>query len=209
MARRSLDPTAFRPDRTARVGFAPSKTQTIAMLGVLVLVGAAIAAAAVLIRPNKARAFDLFYGSLYLNDNRAPVAVDLTNGKPTVRLVDADKQVSATDRARPTLEVFPLAGGTLLLNTATGEFNLVDSSGFVVKPTGGGVPLPKVRGTSTRDGRGVGFERLYRPERDGRYAGVSGRRQHRPIRDRGRRQGQAPCLRDHARRRSMPTIPAR
>ncbi len=42
----------------------------------------------------------------------------------------------------------PLATDTLLLNEGTGEFNLVYSTGFVVKTSGGGVPLPALAGST-------------------------------------------------------------
>ena len=95
MAGRRREPAAFRPSVQTRPSHAPSRRQAIAMVAALVLVASGIAVASYVVKPNKARAFDLFYGSVFLKDERAPVAVDLTNGKPTVRLVDADTQVSA------------------------------------------------------------------------------------------------------------------
>ena len=112
----------------------------------LVVVAGAVAAASFLARPDKARAFDLFYGSVYLDDTTAPVAVDLASGKPTVQLVNAFNEVSA--KASDQLHVVPLSGGTLLLNTATGEFNMLDATGFVLKGVGGGVQLPPVAGST-------------------------------------------------------------
>ncbi len=124
------------------------------MIAGLVLVAGTVAIASFAVKPNKARAFDLFYGSVFLSDERAPVAVDLTNAKPTVRLVDANTQVSAKD---PTdLGVVPLANGTLLLNKATGEFNIVDPTGFVIKAKNGGVPLAKTAGATTSVGIATG-----------------------------------------------------
>jgi len=120
------------------------------MIAGLVLVAGTVAVASYAVKPNKARAFDLFYGSVFLNDERAPVAVDLTNAKPTVRLIDANTQVSA--KSPTELGVVPLTNGTLLLNTATGEFNVVDPTGFVIKSKNGGVPLPKPAGTTTSVG---------------------------------------------------------
>jgi Fibronectin type III domain len=124
------------------------------MIAGLVLVAGTVAVASFAVKPNKARAFDLFYGSVFLNDERAPVAVDLTNAKPTVRLLDATSQVSAKD---PTdLGVVPLTNATMLLNTATGEFNVVDATGFVIKSKNGGVPLAKPAGTSASIGVAAG-----------------------------------------------------
>ncbi len=118
-----------------------SRRQSVALLAVFILVVGLVAAASALIRPSRARAFQLFHGSLFLDDDRAPVAVNLADGKPTVRLIDANAQVDASSESG--LDAVPLDSSTLLLNTATGEFNLVDNTGFVVKTTAGGVPLPK------------------------------------------------------------------
>jgi hypothetical protein len=116
------------------------------MLVGLVVVAAGVAVASFAVRPSKARAFDLFYGTAFINDNTSPVAVDLATGRPTVRLQNAYTQVSA--RQSGDLDVTPLRGGTLLLDTATGEFNMVDATGFVIKTKGGGVQLPKQNGAS-------------------------------------------------------------
>jgi len=124
------------------------------MVAGLLLVAGAVTVASFAVKPNKARAFDLFYGSVFLNDERAPVAVDLTNGRPTVRLVDANTQVSA---AKPSdLDVVALSNATLLLNTASGEFNVVDPTGFVIKAKDGGVPLPKRSGATRSVGIAAG-----------------------------------------------------
>ncbi|SOD71867.1 hypothetical protein SAMN05892883_1328 [Jatrophihabitans sp. GAS493] len=123
-----------------------SRRQAGALLCALLLLVGAVVAASSLVKPSKARAFDLFHGSIFLGDDRAPVAVDLTNGKPTVRLLNAYAQVSAESETG--IDVVPLNSGTLLVNKATGEFNVVDTAGFVVKTTDGGVALPKVAGQS-------------------------------------------------------------
>jgi hypothetical protein len=154
VAGRQRDPAAFRPDPTAGRGLAPSRRQAVALVAGLVLVAGTVAVASYTVKANKAQAFDLFYGSVYLNDERAPVAVDLADGKPTVRLVDANTQVSAK---QPTdLDVVPLTNSTLLLNRASGEFNLIDSAGFVVKTKNGGVPLPRRAGPTTATGVAAG-----------------------------------------------------
>ncbi|MCU1658636.1 MAG: hypothetical protein JWO57_3292, partial [Pseudonocardiales bacterium] len=144
MVGRRRDADGFRPGPSAKPSLAPSRRQTAAMIAVLVLAASGIAVASDLVKPNKARSFQLFYGSVFLNDERAPVAVDLTDGKPTVRLVGANTQVSAKSPAD--LAVTPLTNGTLLLNSVSGEFNMVDATGFVVKTAGGGVPLPRASG---------------------------------------------------------------
>jgi hypothetical protein len=135
----------FRPDPTRATGAVPSRGQAVALVAVLLVVAGAVAAASFLARPDRARAFDLFYGSVYLDDTTAPVAVDLASGKPTVQLVNAFNEVSA--KASDQLHVVPLTGGTLLLNTATGEFNMLDATGFVLKGVGGGVQVPPLTGS--------------------------------------------------------------
>ncbi|MGN6608586.1 MAG: hypothetical protein ACTHMS_16445, partial [Jatrophihabitans sp.] len=145
MARRWRDPAAFLVDPT-QAGGRPGRRQAVALLVVLLLAAAGAAAASWLVRPAQAQAFDLFAGSVYINDVRAPVAVDLATGKPTVRLRQANDQVGATTSSD--LAVSPVTDGTLLLNRASGEFNMVDSTGFVIKLTGG-VPLPP-RSDATR-----------------------------------------------------------
>jgi hypothetical protein len=108
------------------------------MVVALILVASAVAIASFTVKPSKARAFDLFYGSLFIDDDTAPVSIDLASGKPTVRLPDAYQQVNAKQPGDVT--VVPLAGGTLLLDTLTGEFNMVDGTGIVAK-SGGGVSV--------------------------------------------------------------------
>lgn len=146
MNRRASNPATFRADPTAPKVAPLKPRQALALLAGLAVLIAAVAVAAVVVKPNKARDFDLFRGSMFLGDDRAPVALDLTNGKPTVRLLDANAQVSAGNQSD--LDVVPLSGATMLVNRATGEFNVVDTAGFTVKTTGGGVPLPAVDGLS-------------------------------------------------------------
>ncbi|HVU92137.1 MAG TPA: fibronectin type III domain-containing protein, partial [Jatrophihabitans sp.] len=150
MAGRWRDPSAFRADPAAASAARPSYRQTLALLAALVLVAGAVAIASYVVRPDRARAFQLFHGSLFLADEQSPVAIDLPSGRPTLRLVGADKQVGVT--GTDGLGVVPLDGGTLLLNQRTGEFNMVDNSGFVVKHDGGGVPLGQGAGSQSAMG---------------------------------------------------------
>ena len=149
MPNRWRDPSAFRADPAVAPALRPSKRQTIALITVLLLAAGTVAVASYLVRPEKARAFDLFHGSVFLADQNSPVAVDLATGKPTLRLLGADKQVGITAGQR--LGVVPLTDHTLLLNEATGEFNIVDNSGFVVKRDGG-VPLVQRSGVASSIG---------------------------------------------------------
>ena len=141
-ARHQSAAAGFRPSAPASAVRAPSRTQAVALLAGLVLVASGIAAASYLVKPAKARSFDLFYGSIYIDDSTSPVAIDLASGRPTVRLANAFTAVSATSPSD--IDVYPLGGqNTLLLDPTTGEFNMVDSTGFVIKTSDGGVPLPK------------------------------------------------------------------
>ncbi|MDT4911137.1 MAG: hypothetical protein QOC66_265 [Pseudonocardiales bacterium] len=158
MTARWQNPSAFRADPAATPGLTSTLRQTIALIVVLVLAAGAVAVASYLIRPEKARSFSLFHGSLFLADQKSPVAVDLASGKPTLRLLGADKQVGITG-TQP-LGVVPLDGRTLLLNQASGEFNMVDNSGFVVKHDGG-VPLATRAGESSSFGVAAGNGQAY------------------------------------------------
>ncbi len=141
VGRRQAAP-AFRPSAPAGPTNTPSRLQSVGLLAAVVVVALAISIVSFLVKPSRARSFDLFYGSVFINDDTSPVAIDLASGKPTVRLRDAFKAVSAT--VTTDLDLYPLAGGnTLMLRPSTGEFNMVDSTGFVVKTVGGGVQLPK------------------------------------------------------------------
>src|SRR5436190_20795754 len=107
-------PSAFRADPDATPAARPSRRQTVALLAAVALVAGAVAAASYLIRPEKARAFDLFHGSIFLSDQNSPVAVDLATGKPTLRLSGAAQQVGVS--GAQTLGVVPLTDHTLLVN---------------------------------------------------------------------------------------------
>lgn len=158
MSPRWRDPAAFRADPAATPAERPTRSQAIALLAALVLVAGTVATVSYLVRPEKARAFDLFHGSLYLADQIAPVGVDLASGKSTTRLVGAYKQVGLS--AGQSVAVVPLTNSTLLLNQTTGEFNMVDNGGFVVKREGG-VPLGQRAGTSTSVGLASGDGQAY------------------------------------------------
>src|SRR5919198_3968338 len=108
MTGRWRERSGFRADPNAASASRPSRRQTIALLAVLALVAGTVALVSYLVRPEKARAFDLFHGSLFLSDEDSPVAVDLTTGKPTLRLLGADQQVGIGNKENQTLSVVPL-----------------------------------------------------------------------------------------------------
>jgi hypothetical protein len=131
----------------------------LALLAVLALAASVVAVLSYVIHPERARAFDLFHGSVFLSDQLGPVAVDLASGKPTLRLVNADEQVGITPSE--VLKTVPLADHTLLLNPVTGEFNMVDNNGFIVKHDGSGVRLPGGKGNTTATGVDAGSGQAY------------------------------------------------
>jgi hypothetical protein len=145
---------SFRPAAGPVRAGRPSRQQAAVLVVALLAVAGAIVTASFTVKPSKARSFDLYYGSVYLNDNTAPVAVDLASGKPSVRLQGAYTQVSASESGD--LDVVPLASGTLMLDNVTGEFNMVDNSGYVLKAEGGGVPLPATTDVTTATGIAAG-----------------------------------------------------
>jgi len=113
----------------------------------------AIVVAAVVVKPTTAHAFRLVYGSVFIDDNVSPVAIDLASGKPTVRLSNAVAAVSAASSGD--LQMTPAGQSTLMLNTASGEFNMLDASGLLLKPSGGGVRLPASPGGTDQTVTGV------------------------------------------------------
>ncbi len=75
---------AFLPSNPASPS--PGRRGRIMLLSGFLACSTAIVAAAVIVKPTTAQAFKLVYGSIFVNDNISPVAIDLASGKPTVRL---------------------------------------------------------------------------------------------------------------------------
>ncbi|MCW2495887.1 fibronectin type III domain-containing protein [Jatrophihabitans sp.] len=131
-------PSPFRPSGPDQRS--PGRSHRLALLVGFVVCITAVAVASVVVKPTTARAFHLLYGSTFIDDDTAPVAIDLASGRPTVRLRNAIQAVSATSTGD--LDVLALGSATLMLNSRTGEFNMLDASGLLLKQTGGGVRLP-------------------------------------------------------------------
>jgi len=148
--------TGFRPGAQSAVARKPSRRQAVAMLAALILVAAAVSVASFVVKPSRARSFHLFYGTTFLNDDSSPVAVDLASGRPTIRLRNAVNAVSTPGQPAVTgqLQMVPLSGATLMLDAASGTFNMLDSSGYVIKTSNGGIQLPSFPET-TSTSRGV------------------------------------------------------
>ena len=137
---------SFRPTPKPADKRRPSRWQLAGLLTTVIAVATGVLIASVLVKPSRARAFNFFYGTVFLNDSERPVGVDLASGKPTVRLANPTAPVTAQTVAQ--VDVLSLDGGnTLMLNTQTGEFNMVDPTGFVITASAdttsaGGVTLP-------------------------------------------------------------------
>jgi hypothetical protein len=159
MAGRPRDLRAFRADPDAPPAGRPSRRQATALLVALCLVTGVVTVLSYTVRPDQARAFDLFHGSVFLSDQLGPVAADLATGQATLRLVNANDQVGITGSA--VLDAVPLTDHTLLLNPVTGEFNMVDNNGFIVKHDGSGVPLASRPGPTTAAGIDAGSGLAY------------------------------------------------
>ena len=164
-ASRQVTPTAhtsrsaFRADPDGAPAAHPSRRQALALLAVLTLASGVVAVLSYAIRPERARAFDLFHGSVFLSDQFGPVAADLATGRPTLQLANANQQVGLDSSA--ILDTVPLSEHTLLLNPSTGEFNMVDNNGFIVKHDGSGVPLARRAGRTTATGIDAGSGQAY------------------------------------------------
>lgn len=140
--------TVFRPSSATAQAHVPSRLQAAVLLLTVLAVAAAVTVVSYTVKASRASSFHLFYGSVFVNDDTSPVGIDLASGKPTVRLRNAFNSVSAHTTAQ--LDVVPLGQRTtLMLNPVTGEFNMIDSTGFVLKNSGGGVRLPSSTGPGT------------------------------------------------------------
>jgi len=153
VARRWADPSAFRPDPSAAPSARPSWRQSIALIAALVVVAGVVSTVSYLVRPDRARSFDLLHGAVLIGDQFGPVSVDLGSGKGTLQLRGADQQAGVS--APGDLALVPFDGATLLLNRKTGEFNMVDATGFVMKRDGG-VTIGGQSGDTTATGVAAG-----------------------------------------------------
>ncbi len=145
-AGRPADGDGFGLDEAGRDGqVGLGRVQAAVGLACCLSLVAAGAAFALTGAPATARRPQLFGGTLVLDDTRGPVVLDLATGEPTLRLQGVAGDVGAAGPSQ--VSATALAGGTLLLDVATGSFNYLDESSLVAKPTGGGVSLPKAPGT--------------------------------------------------------------
>ncbi len=81
----------------------------------------------------------IFGGSLVLDDYRPLTVIDLATGAVTVQLEGVYAQVGATSYGE--VEAVPTAAGTMLVNRATGSFNMLAKDNYVLGPTTNGISL--------------------------------------------------------------------
>ena len=81
----------------------------------------------------------LFASSLVLEDTRAALTVvNVATAQATVRLDKVNAQVGAKNDQG--VQVVPVAGGTVLVNTDSGSFNYLDADNYVADPNGPAPP---------------------------------------------------------------------
>jgi IPT/TIG domain len=122
---------------------------------VLLLVGTLVWVAA---RGNVAHARhpNVFGGSVVLDDSRALSVVDLANAAVTVRLEDVYAQVSAPSYSD--IQAVPVTEGTILVNRASGTFNLLGKDDYLVDATGAGIGLGPRKGSTSAAGYADGAD---------------------------------------------------
>ncbi|HUC14636.1 MAG TPA: hypothetical protein VMS00_09315, partial [Acidimicrobiales bacterium] len=81
----------------------------------------------------------IFGGSLVLDDYRPLTVIDLATGAVTVQLEGVYAQVGATSYGE--VEAVPTAAGTMLVNRATGSFNMLAKDNYVLGPPTNGISL--------------------------------------------------------------------
>ncbi len=95
----------------------------------------------------------LFGGSLVLEDASALTVVDVATAQVTVSLLDVNAEVGAATAGD--VEAVPVDEGTILLDKLTGSFNLLGKDNYLVDPSGAGVGLGRLPG-STAEAFGAG-----------------------------------------------------
>jgi hypothetical protein len=90
----------------------------------------------------------LFGGSLVLEDASALTVVNVATAQVTVSLLDVNAQVGAATAGD--VEAVPVDEGTILLDKLTGSFNLLGKDNYLVDPSGAGVGLGELPGTTAQ-----------------------------------------------------------
>lgn len=114
------------------------------LVTVLVLAGLAWAAVAASAPPAEHPV--VFGGSIVLEDQRPLTVIDLATGHVTIRLQGVYTQVGATGYGD--VEAVALDDGTLLVDRATGTFNLLGKDDYLLDTAGPGVGLGVLSGST-------------------------------------------------------------
>src|SRR5438270_6046441 len=151
-------PTArIRSGQTARPPSGPPPFGRLgAATGVLLAAGllGGLVWSAVSGRPAAAQHPSLFAGSLVLEDTRPLPVVDVATAQITVRLEGVNAQVGAPNDGD--VQPVPVAGGTVLVNRVTGSFNFLEADDYVTDPSGPGVGLGPLAGSTAAEGLASG-----------------------------------------------------
>ncbi|HEY1733570.1 MAG TPA: hypothetical protein VGG23_03905, partial [Acidimicrobiales bacterium] len=103
-----------------------------------------------------ARHPELIGGSIVLDSSRPLTVVNRATGEATVQLDDVDLQVGAPNDTD--VEAVPIDEGTMLVNTVSGAFNLLQADNYVVDTTGAGVGLGTLAGSRSAAGYSDGAD---------------------------------------------------
>ena len=96
----------------------------------------------------------IFGGSLVLDDYRPLTVIDLATGAVTVQLEGVYAQVGAPTYAD--VEAVTTSTGTMLVNRATGAFNMLGKDNYVLGPPTNGISLGPLAGESSAAGLAAG-----------------------------------------------------
>jgi hypothetical protein len=122
---------------------------------VAVIVGGLVWAAASG-QPAQAQKPRLLTGSLVLEDTRPLTVINVATAQITVRLAGVNAQIGAANEGQ--VEAFPVAGGTMLVNSVSGSFNYLEADNYVTDPNGPGVGLGPLTGSSGAQGYPAGAD---------------------------------------------------
>ena len=154
--RAPASPASVVPHRRSMFGLASASSRRGATFGALgavsgvaacvVVVGGLMWSAATGQAP-ASRHPTIFGGSLVLDDYRPLTVIDLATGAVTVQLEGVYAQVGASTYAD--VEAVPTSAGTMLVNRATGAFNMLGQDNYVLGPPTKGISLgPRAGETS-------------------------------------------------------------
>ena len=157
--RAPASPASVAPSRRSMFGLASTSSRRGASFGALgavsgvaacvVVVGGLMWSAATGQAP-ASRHPTIFGGSLVLEDYRPLTVIDLATGAVTVQLEGVYAQVGASTYAD--VEAVPTTAGTMLVNRATGAFNMLGQDNYVLGPPTGGISLGPLAGETSAAG---------------------------------------------------------